>query len=233
MKLISPLIEDALHLFYPHLCYGCGTDLIEKHQLICSPCVFELPKTNFESIENNAVEKLFTGRLFLKAAYCEFYFSKGHTLQHLIHELKYKGNTEIGFFLGELMGHSILNSERFGDIDFIVPLPMFTDKEKKRGYNQAEVLSKGIGKIIERPVKNNLISRNRATETQTRKHRTERWLNVDGSFVLNDPDAFIGKKILLVDDVITTGATLEACGNLILQMPNTNLYIAALAQAIK
>jgi len=151
----------------------------------------------------------------------------------LIHELKYKGNTDIGFYLGELMGNSLMKSNRFSSIDIIIPLPMYRDKEIQRGYNQATILSKGISNVSQIPVDENSVSRNKATATQTRKDRTERWLNVDQSFIINNRKAIEGKHVLLVDDVITTGATLEACGNLILQIPNTQLSISTLAQAVK
>ena len=132
-----------------------------------------------------------------------------------------------------MMGESLLKSSRFSNIDAIVPLPMYANKENIRGYNQATILSRGIESIMRVPVFDKIITRNRATETQTRKHRTERWLNVDGSFFIKDIASLIGKNILLVDDVITTGATLEACGQLILKLPGTNLSIATLAQASK
>jgi ComF family protein len=233
MKIFPSWIEDGLHLFYPHLCTGCGTDLLEKKNLLCYQCIVDLPKTHFENIKDNPVEKLFYGRLNIESAYSEFYFSKGHTLQHLIHELKYKGNTDIGYYLGELIGHSLMNSNRFSSIDIIIPLPMYRDKEIKRGYNQAAILSKGISNVLQIPVDEKSVSRNKATATQTRKDRIERWLNVDQSFIINDCKDIKCKHILLVDDVITTGATLEACGNLILQIPNTQLSIATLAQAVK
>jgi len=233
MKTVLSLIEDGLHLFYPLTCIGCCTDLIEKKQLLCHHCINDLPKTNFEHIHDNPVEKLFFGRMKIESAYSEFYFSKGHVLQHLIHELKYNGNTEIGYHLGEMMGNSLLGSQRFNSIDCILPLPMFADKQLKRGYNQATILAKGIGKILEKPVEENCIVRSRSTETQTRKDRTERWLNVDQSFVVNNSMTMKGKHVLLVDDVITTGATLEACGNAIMQIPNTRISIATLAQAVK
>lgn len=227
------LIEDALHLFYPHLCNGCGTDLIEKSNLLCHECISDLPKTHFECLRHNPVEKLFFGRILIESAYSEFYFSKGHTLQHLIHELKYKGNKEIGFYLGELMAYSMIHSGRFSSIDLIVPLPMFRDKEIKRGYNQATILAQGMATVLQVAVSNSLISRSRITETQTRKDRTQRWLNVEGSFTIHQQNDLVDKHILLVDDVITTGATLEACGNIVLQVPGTKLSIATLAQAIK
>ena len=131
------------------------------------------------------------------------------------------------------MGNSINNSTLYKNIDALIPLPLFADKERKRGFNQAKVICDGISNTTNIPILNNSIIRKRFTETQTRKHRTERWQNVAESFALNNAQALAGKHILLVDDVITTGATLEACGNIILQIPNTTLSIATLAFASK
>jgi predicted amidophosphoribosyltransferase len=134
-------------------------------------------------LSGNPVEKVFTGRIPLKAAHSEFYFSKGQLVQHLIHLLKYKSNKEIGHYLGTMIGNSILRSGRFTNLDYLVPLPLYPDKEFKRGYNQAEVICNGIAEITQIPVLTKNVIRQRATETQTRKHRAERWQNVDGSFV--------------------------------------------------
>lgn len=233
MLFLKQAFRDAVHLFYPHTCTGCGSDLIAKDNLLCIHCIKDLPKTNFAKKENNLVERIFTGRIPIKSANSEFYFSKGQLVQFLIHQLKYKNNREIGHFLGELSGESLLMSGRFIDIDYLVPLPLYPDKEFKRGYNQAEVISNGIAATMQVPVLAKNIIRRRATETQTRKHRSDRWKNVDGSFVSVNPAMISGKNILLVDDVITTGASLEACGQAILAAGAANLSIAVLAHASK
>ncbi len=230
---IKNIFTDTLHLFYPHICSGCGSDLLDKNSLLCINCLDELPHTNFSSIENNPIEKIFAGRIKIKAAFSEFYFSKGQLIQHLIHLLKYKNDKEIGFFLGEIMGNSLLKSGRFSGIDYLVPLPLFADKEFKRGFNQAEIICRGMQKTANIPVLTQNVIRQRPTETQTRKHRAERWQNVDGSFTIKDPAAIMGKNLLLVDDVITTGATLEACGQAILKTPGTTVSFASLAHASK
>ena len=227
------MLTDALHLFYPHICTGCGSDLIGKNNLLCLNCIDELPHTNFTLYENNPIEKIFTGRLKFKAAHSEFYFSKGQLIQHLIHQLKYNNNKEIGFYLGELMGNSLLKGSRFSNIDYLIPLPLYPDKEFKRGYNQAEIICQGVSKTTQIPVMVNNVVRQRQTETQTRKHRAERWQNVEGSFTIKNPDALTGKNVLLIDDVITTGATLEACGQVILRVPGTSICFASLAHASK
>ena len=233
MLSLASLVEDALHLFYPHFCKSCGYDNLKKDQLLCFHCLNSLPRTDFAKHPNNLTERIFAGRLDIAAAHSEFYFSKGKIIQHLLHQLKYKGKKEIGVFLGGLLGESILKSGRFLNIDVIIPLPMFIDKEKKRGYNQSVIIANGISSILKVPVLENIVFRNRFTETQTRKQRSERWLNVEGSFDIKNEKLLEGKNILLVDDIITTGSTLESCGRKILKIPSTNLNMATLAVATK
>lgn len=182
---------------------------------------------------NNPVEKIFQGRIEICAATSGFYFTKGMLIQSLIHQLKYKGNKEIGLYLGNIMGKSLLESDRFSDIDVLVPLPLFPHKEHKRGYNQSTILCNGMSEVMEIPVITGNVIRKRFTQTQTKKHRLERWENVEGSFDVLDKQQLIGKHVLLVDDVITTGATLEACGAEILKVNNVQLSIATLAIASK
>jgi ComF family protein len=228
---LKNIANSTLHLFYPHVCTGCGSDLLDAKNLLCLKCIHDLPNTGFCDLADNPVEKYFWGRIPLKAAYSQFYFSKEFLIQHLIHQLKYKADTTIGFYLGEMMGTTLQNSNRFSTIDVLVPLPLYADKEHKRGYNQAEIICKGISAVLHLPVLSGAVIRQRSTETQTRKHRTERWENVKDSFKVVQPNELSGKHILLVDDVVTTGSTLEACGQVILHQTNTTLSIATLAYA--
>ena len=233
MSFKSAILSPLVHLFYPHVCSGCGSDLVNDDNLLCLKCINDLPHTNFAMHANNPVEKIFWGRVPITAAMSEFYFTKETLIQTLIHEFKYKGNKDLGLYLGAMMGKSLLNSQRFSKIEALVPLPLFADKEFKRGFNQATILCTGIGVILNVPVIKNNVVRKRFTETQTKKHRTERWENVEGSFEINNIKELKGKHILLVDDVITTGATLEACGAEILNIEGTQLSIATLALASK
>lgn len=230
---IKNLFNSTLHLLYPHICTGCGSDLLEADNLLCLKCIHDLPHTGFADLPDNPVEKYFWGRIPLTAAYSQFYFSKEFLIQHLIHQLKYNGNTGIGAYLGEIMGTTLLNSRRFSSIDALIPLPLYADKEHKRGYNQAAVICNGIAAVMNLPVLNGAVIRRHATETQTRKHRTERWENVQQSFQVTRKNELAGKHLLLVDDVVTTGATLEACGQAILEIDNVQLSFATLAYAPK
>ena len=225
-KIFSPL----LHLFYPYLCAGCGNDHIEPPNLLCLRCFDQLPGTGYAFLPGNPIEKLFWGRVPLYSAMSEFYFSKGNILQLLVHELKYKGNKEIGSLLGNLVGESLMKSERF-PADVIIPLPLFARRELKRGYNQAEILCRGIKEVLNISLVTGNVIRRQDTETQTKKGRIQRWENVVNTFVVEKPSALEGKHILLVDDVITTGATLEACSRAIFEIPGVRISIATLACA--
>ena len=233
MPALQSIIFDTLHLFYPHTCTGCGSDLLNDDQLLCLQCINNLPHTNFAQHANNPIEKIFWGRIPLVAAHSEFYFAKETLIQRLIHQLKYKGNQDIGYFLGGLMAKSLLNSNRFKNIDYLVPLPLYPEKERKRGFNQAAVICNGLSASMHIPVMIGNVIRQRYTETQTKKHRRERWENVADSFLVKDPAILCNKNFLLVDDVITTGATLEACGHSIVQTANVQLSLATLSMATK
>jgi len=233
MQLLKTILSDTLHLLYPHICTGCGSDLLDEDNLLCLRCITDLPSTQFAKHANNPIEKIFWGRIPIVAAHSEFYFAKESLIQHLVHQLKYKGNQEIGIYLGALMGKSLLDSNRFRMIDYLVPLPLYPDKERKRGFNQAAVICNGMSHIMNVPVLTGNITRDRFTETQTKKHRRERWENVADSFIVTDKAQLQGKNVLLVDDVITTGATFEACGQAMLDAAEIKLHIAALAVATR
>ena len=233
MTFLKTIFSDTLHLFYPHICAGCGSDLLSQSNLLCLKCVTNLPQTNFAQHANNPIEKIFWGRIPLTAAHSEFYFSKDSLIQQLIHQLKYKGNIAIGNYLGELMGKTLLASNRFNTIDALIPLPLYPDKERKRGYNQAAIICDGMSAIMNVPVIKSIVLRQRYTDTQTKKHRTERWENVAGSFSIKDESKLRGKNLLLVDDVVTTGATLEACGTMMAGIDKVTLSIATLAHSPK
>ncbi len=227
------ILSGLFNLVYPHLCPGCGDDNLSDKEIICFQCRMDLPYTEYHLHRDNKTEKVFYGRARISYGTSLLYFSKSMMVQNLLHEIKYRGHKELGIFMGKLMGRSIVESDCFDDLDFLVPLPLSEKKTKQRGYNQSELLCTGIAEIIQKPVSVDNVIRSIHTSTQTKKHRRERWQNVEGIFELVRPSEFENKHILLVDDVVTTGATLESCANEILRVSGVRVSIATLAIATK
>ena len=228
MYLLKNIKDSVLHLVFPQICAGCGSDLVSENNKLCLQCHEALPQTSFHLHGNNPVEKLFWGRLPVTYATAQYYFTKDSLVQRLMHRFKYKGDKELGLFLGRLIGHQLIESNRFSAVDVLVPLPLFRSKERKRGYNQATVLCQGISEVIQKPVEKGAVIRTMFTESQTRKNRVQRWQNMEGRFQLIAEQAIKQQHVLLIDDVITTGATLEACGQELLKAEGDKLSIATL-----
>ncbi len=224
-------LTDLLNLFFPNLCQACGQSLIKNEKIICLSCLFKLPKTNFHIHEDNPISQIFLGRVNINTATSFLFFNKGGNVQKLIHQLKYKGNTETGLFLGELLGSDLKKSSLYSNIDIIVPVPLHQKKLHKRGFNQSEIIAEGMSKTMNLPVNTNSFYRLENTETQTKKSRYTRWENVKNKFGVLNSEKLEGKHILLVDDVLTTGATLESCANSLLEIPQTTISIVTLAYA--
>ena len=218
-------------LLFPHLCVVCGDKLIEQEKWICLHCLHHIPRTNFHHERDNRVAQLFYGRVQIECATAFFYFSKGSNYQSLLHHLKYKGMKELGEEIGKHFGIDLLQSPEFSSVDVICPVPLHPSKEKKRGYNQSWWIASGMARQMKKELSDDNLKRVTATETQTRKSRFERWQNVEGIFDLTHPEYFSGKHILLIDDVVTTGSTLEACAHAILSQTNARVSIATLATA--
>lgn len=232
MVALKPVLNNLLHLFFPHVCVGCGSDILDEKHLLCLRCVSDLPVTNFFDQPGNPVEGSFYGKIPVRNAGAAYFFTKNSLVETLVYELKYRGNKEIGFYLGRLMAGYLVNNKRFGNIDLLVPLPLNPKRQKKRGYNQATALCDGIASVWNMPVENKAVVRTINSETQTHRGRVERWQNMQGIFSVVEPELLKNKHILLVDDVVTTGASLEACGQEILRVPATTLSIATMAYTI-
>lgn len=226
------IAKSLLQLVYPHYCIGCGSDHLGLQQQLCSRCTHQLPETGFFRQHNNPVEKAFFGRIRVNQAGALYYFTKQSLVQELMVQLKYHQNKHAGLFLGRMMGYALRSEPRFADVDLLVPLPLNPKKEFKRGYNQAEVICEGIREVWSRPLLTKAVQREKFTDSQTTQNRLSRWQNMEGVFQVTQPDQLINQHILLIDDVITTGATLEACGQAILSVPNCRLSIAAAAYTL-
>ena len=225
-----PILTDIISLFYPSYCYVCGNPLTKIEKLFCTDCLFNLPLTNNHLYKENATTELFYGRANIKYATSLFTYNKGSKYKNLLYELKYDDKTEIGFELGRFLGIAIKESPYIKNIDFIVPVPLHPKKMKIRGYNQSTWIAKGIADILKVKIDEKTLIRNTHTKTQTKKNRIERWENVKSVFDIKS-ELFEEKHILLVDDVITTGATIEACINAINDSCNTKITVATLAIA--
>lgn len=231
MQHLQRLANDVIGLLFPNLCNACGLSLYHGENVICTHCLYDLPYTDFHIHQQNLVAKQLWSRLPFEAAMAMLYFKKGTKVQNLIHNLKYNGKTEVGQKLGSLLGKKLTLSEYYKDIDYIIPVPLHKRKERIRGYNQSAYIADGISEVINVPVNKMMLLRNKITETQTRKSRFTRYENMLSVFEVVDTVALKNKHILLVDDVITTGSTIEACGNSLLNIGIKKLSIAGVAFA--
>ena len=222
---------DFFNLLFPDLCVVCGENLLQTEQHICFNCLHSIPKTNYHLEVNNLIEKRFWGKAPVCRGTAFFFFHKGSPFQKLLHSLKYKGNKEIGVVLGKYAAADLLDSPDFLTIDLIVPVPLHPMRYKRRGYNQSECIAQGLSAILGKPIDASTLCRVHENTTQTKKSVYERYENTEGIFELMNKNTFSGKHILLVDDVLTTGSTLEACIQTLLETENINISIFTLAVA--
>ncbi len=227
---IKSLFTDFIQLIYPNTCLLCNETLTQQESHLCLMCLHKLPKTNYHLQTENPVEKRFWGKVHVERATSFLYFQKGESVQKLLHRLKYKGEKEIGELLGKQFAHDLKDST-FAEIDLIVPVPLHKKRYNKRGYNQSAQIAKGLSETLNKPVDTQTVVRNTENETQTQKSVYERFENTANIFSLTDNTAFENKHILLVDDVLTTGSTLEACAQAILHTKNAKVSIVTLALA--
>lgn len=227
------LVNDFISLFFPRTCYACGNNLFQNEKIICTSCLLHLPKTNFHKSTDNPVSKVFWGRVNITTATSMYYYRKGGKVQHLISQLKYKGHKEIGIFLGELFGSQLIEVPEYNAVDLIIPIPLHKSKLKKRGFNQAELFARGLSHSMHKEIDVKSLVRQVATSTQTKKTRYKRWENVSEIFSLEIPENITGKKILVVDDVITTGATMEAFIQAIQKAADVEVSAVSIAFAYK
>jgi ComF family protein len=222
-------LKDIFQLFYPNLCTICSEHLVENETVICTFCRHDLPLTNFIDYKNNKVTQTFYGSILLNKAFSLLFYRKKGSTQKLIHDLKYKGNEEIAMFFGNWLGEILKENQEFITVDFIIPVPLHPKKLRQRGYNQVTKFGEQLHHHLQIPFVENNLTRTSATKTQTFKARFERFRNLESKFLLKDPSCFNGKHILLIDDVITTGATLEACAKEFRKSKNCTISILTMA----
>lgn len=228
---IKNALNDFLELFYPRLCVGCGKKLYRDERYVCLECLSSLPLTQDHESADNFVEQHLYGRPFIESATALMLYEKESVPQKLLHEIKYHGAKELARSLGRMLGRD-LRGGRFASVDMIVPVPLHPNRLKWRGYNQSEWFAMGLSEELGLPVRTDLVERVTETSTQTKKNAEERWENVQGIFSLKK-DAPLqdikGKHVLVVDDVITTGATLMACAAAIATIGDVRISAASLA----
>lgn len=225
------ILEDFVALFYPRVCVACHASLIKGEEVLCTSCLAQLPKTAYHRFNENPVHNRLAGRLPLQFASAFLKFRKGGLVQSLLHELKYNNRPEIGVRMGHLYGVELAELGMGSDFDVIVPVPLHASRMRKRGYNQSAKFAEGLSEALNISWEESISLRLAATNTQTRKGRADRWSNVKDAFSIAAVDKISGKRILLVDDVITTGATLEACGQHLIDAGCATLSVACIAEA--
>jgi len=224
-------LTDFIELFYPRTCKACGKALNKGEDWICAHCLLDMPTTDFWNRADNSVNQLFWGRTKMEFASAFLHFAKGSHYRHLIHSLKYKDDCNTGIRLGELYGYALVKGSLYPTIDAIIPVPLHPKKFKIRGYNQAECIAQGLSNVLKVPCRTDVLIRTVHTPTQTKKNKEQRWNNVSGVFDVPEQAQVQGQHLLIVDDVITTGATIEHCAMTLQQKGGARVSLACIAHA--
>jgi ComF family protein len=223
--------KKLLNLFFPQSCYACSHLLVDNERHICTSCRHDLPVTNFHFENDDTVEKVFFGRVKLEQATALFRFQKKGLVQHLLHNLKYRGHEVIGSVLGEWLGNELASLEAWQSVDTVIPVPLDRRKLKRRGYNQVAGFGMTIAHALEAEYLDSVLLKTTSTPTQVFRKRIARWNDPDEVFTIAGTDTISGRHLLLVDDIITTGATIEACVNLLQRAENVKISVATIAIA--
>jgi ComF family protein len=223
--------KNLISLFYPQLCVGCSDALVGSEQFFCPECFSKLPKTHYRSHQDNTAFDRFLGKVPIQKAAAYLYYNKDGLGQKTVAEIKYRGNIQLGKWIGAHLAADLLPSGFFEDMDFILPVPLHKKKLRKRGFNQSEIVAQGISGVTGIPVETHNLYRSQANVSQTRKGVYDRWKNTQGIFEVKNIESVENKHLLLVDDVLTTGSTLEACAQALLKCRNVKISILTLAIA--
>lgn len=225
------ILNNIVSAFFPAICLGCSSKLIHQEQHICTHCRHNLPFTSYHKHSENPVMNSFYGRIFLENATSLLHYKKNGMVQQLLHQLKYKGQQEVGTILGNMLGTDLKNEVSYQTITHIIPVPLHKKRLRKRGYNQVTTFGKQLSTHLEATYVDDVLIKVSNTKTQAFKKRAARWMTAQHSFEVENFEKLENAHILLIDDVITTGATLEACANALKKIPNIKISIATMSIA--
>ncbi len=228
---MSALLDNLLQTLFPSTCACCGEVLMPGEKQICLNCMADLAATLYSAHDDNRTERLLGGRFRFSHATSLYIFHRSNTVQKLIHAMKFHGNSDLCILMGRQMGLTLLASGRFDDVDLLVPVPLHWRRRLQRGYNQSELLCRGIAEVLHRDVNTRALRRHRYTHQQSLQASSDREANVEGAFSLRHPEDLAGRHILLVDDVLTTGATLSSCCQPLSGVEGLTISIATLSIA--
>ena len=226
---LSNIVNDINTLLLPVACFGCNARLNRGEKHLCTVCRHQLPLTEYTFNDENPIDRIFYGRINIKKANSFLFFTDIGIVKNIIHHLKYKNQEQIGAFLGDWFGHIIKENNHLKNIDYVIPVPLHKKKLKKRGYNQTALFAQKLAYYIDSTYSDKLLIKTANTKTQTKKSRLGRWQDNRSLYEVTNGKLLENKKILLVDDVITTGATMELCATVIKKIPGTIVFIASIA----
>ena len=231
MTSIKDIFNGFIDTLFPRICPVCNNVLLSHEKHICTKCRIDIPITRYHMQEFNAMEQLFAGKTPIEKAVGYFFYEKGNPYSNILHNIKYRNNPQLGQYVAKLFAQELLSRDIFRDIDCIIPVPLHHRKKIQRGYNQSEYIAKGFSEVFDIPVHNNIIIAHKSHESQTNKGIYERWLNTQYIFSAQDTQVLENKHVLIVDDVVTTGATLLSAALTIASVPNIKISLATLGVA--
>ena len=231
MMSIKDIFNSFIDTLFPRICPVCNNVLLSHEKHICTKCRIDIPITRYHMQEFNAMEQLFAGKTPIEKAVGYFFYEKGNPYSNILHNIKYRNNPQLGQYVAKLFAQELLSRNIFRNIDCIIPVPLHHRKKIQRGYNQSEYIAKGFSEVFDIPVHNNIIIAHKSHESQTNKGIYERWLNTQNIFSAQNTQVLENKHILIVDDVVTTGATLLSAALTIASVPNIKISLATLGVA--
>jgi ComF family protein len=230
--MLTHILNGLVQLAYPQLCSGCGGVLMKQELYFCLHCSEKMPYTAISDMQNNEIMRRLTARVPIVWAYGLLFFQKKSLTQNILHDIKYNNHKDLALYMGGIIGEQLKSKIAFEDSCIVVPVPLHLRKKRQRGYNQSALIGNGIADKLNISIKENVLERNNYRESQTHKHRSERWELIQHDFFVRQKDEIYKKNVILVDDIFTTGATAEVCVNTLLEAGVNSVAVVTLAIAV-